>query len=230
MRREEARIALGAYVVGALEPDERAEVDRWLETDAELREELARLAALPGLLARLHEPDVGDGAAAADSPAADRLVLAAARERRAARRRLRIWQAAAGVAAAVALAVGAFAVVRAVDDESPVASAQGPQVAVAVVDPAAAAAGMTGVVRANPRGWGAEVVLELWDVPYSATPTQYTMRVVARDGHTEQAAAWGSTPTGDCRVTGATSIQAAEITRVEVLAGDGPVLATATLL
>jgi hypothetical protein len=118
-------------------------------------------------------------------------------------------------------------------DDSPAAETvreEGPRVDVAVADPVAVAAGMTGVVQANPRGWGAEVVLELWDVPYGSPAAHYTMVVVASDGRSEQAAAWGSTPSGQCRVTGATSIKAADIAHIEIRSADGPVLASADLV
>jgi Putative zinc-finger len=46
-------VALGAYVLGALEREERARLEAHLETCAICREELDRLAPLPGLLSRL---------------------------------------------------------------------------------------------------------------------------------------------------------------------------------
>jgi len=46
-------VALGAYVLGALEREERARLEEHLETCAICREELDRLAPLPGLLSRL---------------------------------------------------------------------------------------------------------------------------------------------------------------------------------
>ena len=47
----EARIALGVYVLGAIDPDERAAVDAHLDTCPECRAELAEFMELPGLLA-----------------------------------------------------------------------------------------------------------------------------------------------------------------------------------
>jgi hypothetical protein len=47
----EARIALGVYVLGAIDADERAAVDAHLDSCQECRAELAELAELPGLLA-----------------------------------------------------------------------------------------------------------------------------------------------------------------------------------
>ena len=48
---EEARIALGVYVLGAIDPDERAAVDEHLDTCPRCRAELAEFMELPGLLA-----------------------------------------------------------------------------------------------------------------------------------------------------------------------------------
>jgi anti-sigma factor RsiW len=48
---QEARIALGVYVLGAIDPDERALVDEHLDTCEECRAELAEFMELPGLLA-----------------------------------------------------------------------------------------------------------------------------------------------------------------------------------
>jgi Putative zinc-finger len=46
------RMQLGIYVVGAIAPPDRATVVRHLATCANCRDELAGLAALPGLLLR----------------------------------------------------------------------------------------------------------------------------------------------------------------------------------
>ena len=49
----EARISLGVYVLGAIDPAERALVDAHLATCRDCRDELAGLADLPALLARV---------------------------------------------------------------------------------------------------------------------------------------------------------------------------------
>jgi anti-sigma factor RsiW len=51
-------IALGAYVLGALERAERRETEAHLELCPACRAELERLAPLPGLLSRLSEEEV----------------------------------------------------------------------------------------------------------------------------------------------------------------------------
>jgi predicted anti-sigma-YlaC factor YlaD len=47
------RISIASYLLGALPPAERHEVDAHLRTCQECRTELVGLAGLPGLLARL---------------------------------------------------------------------------------------------------------------------------------------------------------------------------------
>jgi Putative zinc-finger len=54
----EIRMALGVYVLGAIEPAERALVDAHLSDCQDCREELAGLAGLPALLGRVPLPDV----------------------------------------------------------------------------------------------------------------------------------------------------------------------------
>lgn len=107
------RRALGVYLLGAIEPAERAAVDRHLPRCPECREELAALASLPALLGRVSAAEAGglsrdetgwgarvDRQSSASLPG---LVGRAVRTRRASR-----WQgmAAAVAAAAVAAAAG----------------------------------------------------------------------------------------------------------------------------
>jgi len=47
---QEARVSLGVYVLGAIDPAERALVDSHLATCRDCRDELAGLAGLPALL------------------------------------------------------------------------------------------------------------------------------------------------------------------------------------
>ena len=49
----EIRQALGVYVLGAIDPAERAQVDEHLATCADCREELASLAGLPAMLRKV---------------------------------------------------------------------------------------------------------------------------------------------------------------------------------
>jgi len=61
----EIRLALGVYVLGAIDPAERAQVDAHLVNCPECREELASLAGLPALLRRI-PPDEAERLTMAD--------------------------------------------------------------------------------------------------------------------------------------------------------------------
>ena len=54
----DARPSLGVYVLGAIDPAERALVDAHLLTCRECRDELAGLAGLPALLARVNPDEI----------------------------------------------------------------------------------------------------------------------------------------------------------------------------
>src|ERR1700733_14514833 len=118
MEGPEARIPLGVYVLGAIDPAERALVDAHLSTCRECRDELAGLAGLPALLARVSKEEAIALADTSDSPFpfADieppeppRELLATGLALTAARHRRRRWrEAGVAVAAAAVLAVGVF--------------------------------------------------------------------------------------------------------------------------
>ena len=110
----EIRHALGVYVLGAIDPVERAQVDEHLATCADCREELAGLAGLPALLRRvpmaeaqrLAVADQADSAAEETSPED---LLPSLLTRTAQARRVRRWRELAAAAAVVVLALGAGA-------------------------------------------------------------------------------------------------------------------------
>ncbi len=86
------RLALGVYLVGAIHPAERTTVDRHLASCRACREELAGLASLPALMARVgtadanralgHDPDRYTTGGAAVSARLDRLLRQMTRVRR----------------------------------------------------------------------------------------------------------------------------------------------------
>lgn len=110
----EVRHALGAYVLGALDPAERTVVDEHLVTCVECREELAGLAGLPALLRRVPVSEAqrlasgeADGDPLGEAPS-DRM-LRALLARAAQARRVRRWRSVVAAAALVVLALGAGA-------------------------------------------------------------------------------------------------------------------------
>jgi len=107
----ETRISLGVYVLGAIDPAERALVDAHLATCRDCRDELAGLASLPALLARVSPEELSRieaeaGASADEQPPAE--LIGTVLDLAAARRRRTGWRYAAAAAAVVALAGGVF--------------------------------------------------------------------------------------------------------------------------
>ena len=106
----EIKQALGVYVLGAIDPVERAQVDEHLATCADCREELASLAGLPAMLRKVpvveaerlaeaeHEPEL------TGLPSPEMLTSLIARTSNV--RRIRRWR---GLAAAAAVALVAVA-------------------------------------------------------------------------------------------------------------------------
>jgi hypothetical protein len=110
----EARPSLGVYVLGAIDPGERGLVDAHLVTCRDCRDELAGLAGLPALLARVNPDEISRiraddtvRPAASDDPPEELLgtVLGLAE----ARRRRNRWRYLSAAAAVAAIAGGLFA-------------------------------------------------------------------------------------------------------------------------
>lgn len=230
---ETVRLSLGAYLLGGLGPAQRGDVEQHVASCPSCRDELAGLAVVPSLLRRIEPPPrltpagspaasdldgAGEGERALDS-VLPRL-LTEVRTERAKRRKhdqkLRLVTAVAGVTAAAALAA---AVTPAVVDlpgggRAPTEIAMAPGGGI----PSSGRAGLEG------RVWGTSVTLELERLPAGAS---FVAWAVADDGHRERAAAWGSTPNGTARLSGATAIPRTQLARVEVSTTAGKTLLTA---
>ena len=109
----EAKLSLGVYVLGAIDPVERGMVDAHLETCQECRDELAGLAGLPALLARLDPDEVSR--ISADDPVhaftderAPAELIGTVLDLAKARRRRERWRYLSVAAAAVVIAGGLF--------------------------------------------------------------------------------------------------------------------------
>jgi predicted anti-sigma-YlaC factor YlaD len=113
----EFRHLLGVYVVGAIDPADRAVVDDHLARCQSCRDELAGLAGLPAMLSRVPAADVESLSLASDQlvddPAPPGELLHSLLRRVSLRRRNRLWRGAVTVAAAVVVAAaGATAAVE----------------------------------------------------------------------------------------------------------------------
>jgi len=181
----EARLSLGVYVLGSIDPADRALVDAHLATCRDCRDELAGFAGLPALLARVSSEEA-IALAATDLPTpggVDELVreivhgpkapppelLGTVLDLTAARRRRRRWrEASLGVAAALIIAVGVFGGLR-LGSQSP------PPAAIGQTNPGPAsgpwqtlttsARGLSAAVSYRPMGWGTQLAVKVNDIP-----------------------------------------------------------------
>jgi predicted anti-sigma-YlaC factor YlaD len=116
----EIRHSLGVYVLGAIDPADRAQVDEHLATCTDCREELASLAGLPALLRRVPTAEAerlavadqadlaGPAELVTDETSADEM-LPSLLTRTTRARRVRRWRELAAAAAVAVLALGAGA-------------------------------------------------------------------------------------------------------------------------
>jgi hypothetical protein len=181
----EARISLGVYVLGAIDPAERALVDSHLATCRDCRDELAGLAGLPALLARVSTEEaialaVTDGpdiALEEMMPEPPRELLATVLDLTAARRRGRRWREAVfGLAAALIIAAGVFGGLQ-------VGAGSGqPSVAFAAGNPNGAwdvAQGQSGTTTATisyrSMGWGTQLETKVAGIPIGTSCQLYVI-------------------------------------------------------
>ena len=206
----DATIALGAYVVGALDHAERAEVEAHLAICPACRDELAALAPLPGLMSRLSVEEVETGPPPVDDAMLDRLLGAAERERRTETRRR--WLAGAAVVALLSAGTaGAVAAWNATHgNDWPRYEAQRGQVHL-------------NVTVSDDEG-GTKLDMALWGV---APEQRCSVIAVSRSGRTEVAGWWEATYAGTAKITGSTSIERNDLAELRVVTEDGTTLLTA---
>jgi predicted anti-sigma-YlaC factor YlaD len=208
----DARLSLGAYVVGSLNATERAELEGHLDTCPACRDELAEFAGLPGLLARVDVADVVNGEPSAPPELLDRVLRAASFERRS-ERRWRVLAAAAVVAVASAGAAAAAAQIAESGNSTPRPAAVA-QVLTAT-DPASH---VSARITTQPQAWGTAVRVQLAGVPQGET---CSLVVANRNGKHEVAATWKVNYTGAVDVAGATAWAPSDITSYAVVTDEG---------
>jgi hypothetical protein len=183
----EIRQALGVYVLGAIDPAERAQVDEHLATCADCREELASLAGLPAMLRKVPVVEA-ERLAATDSEGGltqvpSEALLTSLVTRTANVRRFRRWRTAVAVAAAAVVALaGGVAVTNALQPGPPVASwphrASGAGLAGAVL-----------TVKYRGMAWGTEMLVNVKGLKPGSV---CTFEVTDKTGETTVVGSWVS--------------------------------------
>jgi len=228
----EARVSLGVYVLGAIDPAERTLVDGHLATCRDCRDELAGLAGLPALLARVSTEEA-IALSATDGPPATatqeeaeppRELLATVLDLTAARRRRRHWrEAALGAAAALVIAAGVFGGLRLGSSPAPPpAAAIGANVG-SPTGPWQTAVGhsgsMTATVSYRPMGWGTQLDTKVTGIPVN---TSCELWVTDAAGHRVLAGGWVTdTMEGTVWYPSATGVFTKNVAGLEVTVGSG---------
>ena len=218
----------GAYVLGALGPDERLAFERHLAGCPSCSASVRDLAGLPGLLSQVTTDAVESPPEV--EPVPPTLLPALVREVRRTQVRRRWTLGLAAAAALVVVGLGTAAVVAESGDDG---AGGGPQ-AVPTLAPAHEMTpvdqhGVLGDLALTSVAWGTRLDLTCsYDEPtstYQDQPHYYALVVHTRDGGTEQVATWNALPGRTMHLTGATALTTAEIASVEVRTETGdPVL------
>ncbi len=193
---EQLREWAAAYVLDALEASERREFESHLDTCDVCRSEVASMAPLPGLLARV---DV-DGLGAAPSSIADRAAAQVRSDWLSLTRSRKRWQVASVAAAVAAVIAMAWPAAPSTPDGNRLSIRSG------AVD--------TAEVVLDARGWGTEVAISLEGMPER---DRYVAWAVDAGGRREVVATWGPTGSGSMRVTGASSFPTAELAEIQIV-------------
>ncbi len=195
----DARPSLGVYVLGAIDPAERSLVDAHLLTCRDCRDELAGLAGLPALLARVNPDEISRIRAddtvrtvTDDRPPGE--LIGTVLDLAAARRRRTRWRFVGVAAAVVAIAGGLFgglsslSTTRTVMVPVSISAGTGKW---ETVQTASSVTGATASISYSHQLWGSAFEIVTDRIPVSTTCQLW---VVHPDGTRTQVAAWTTAP------------------------------------
>jgi anti-sigma factor RsiW len=218
----EVRMSLGVYVLGAIDPAERALVDAHLATCKDCRDELAGLAGIPALLARVNPDEVSRisaddavGPLTAEQPPEE--LLGTVRDLAEARRRRNRWRYLSAAAAVVLIAAGLFGGLKAATSTTSVIGTSAGPGSWEMVSGASPATGASATVAYASELWGNAVQVVVHDIPVGTTCQLWA---VGPHGHRTYVAAW-TTATDEGRVwyPGSVPSSAGPISKFEITAG-----------
>jgi hypothetical protein len=233
----------GAYVLGALSPEDRVAFERHLPGCPECAQSVREMAGLPGLLARVPveilDPDK------LPMPVPETLLPALVRRVRRTQRR-RTWITGGLVAAAATIAIGAVVVATLGTGDAKTPPSAAPTVSSTVTatvtpttEPTTAPTTtapvlmtpvglepISGWLSLTQVGWGTRLDLECSYASqiegYSGPSwSTYTMYVRTTDGRTERVASWKAVPGKTMKLSAATASDVDEITNVQVRTAAG---------
>lgn len=227
----QVRVSLGVYVLGAIDPAERALVDSHLTACRDCRDELAGLAGLPALLAKVSAEDAIKLAGADDEPEPEETeppaeLLGTVLTLTTARRRRRAWRnGVMAAAAAVVVAAGAFAGVH-FGTSSPSSGAPNTSAFGSSYGPGGpwetasglSSAGQGATVMYRQMGWGTELAVKVVGIPIA---TNCKLWVLESNGTKMLAASWTTDAAENTLwYPGATGVSATNVHAFQISVGD----------
>jgi hypothetical protein len=199
-------VSLGVYVLGAADASERLRVEAHLPGCAACRAELARLAPLPGLLARV-PPDLRPAAPVSAQASAQRGPFPRLPARDRPRQSRPRWAAAlAAVAAAVAGLAGGHLL-------APRGGASQPSAPAMTVSGANPAAHIRAAAALTATSWGTSIRLRVSGLPLNV---QCWLVVRSRSGQSEVAGVWDAWSPGPVTVPGSAAWRPSDIASLQV--------------
>ena len=205
-----------AYLLGALDADERLSYETHLVICRRCRAGLTEISAIPSLLAGLDESAFAAPPEAAPTPVPDtllpRLLPAAGRER--ARRR---WLTTGLGLLAAACAIALIVIV--------VPSSSGPKTAPRAMT-ALVATPVDATIALQPRSWGTEIDLTCWYQRGAAEPLSDRYELVAHgaDGATYDLGSWRLAPGQRVIFTSGTALTETQIKNLQITQPSGPAI------
>ncbi len=210
----ELRLSLGSYVLGSLEPANRAALDAHLPGCPACREELASYAALPALMSRLSIDQVRQPTPTVPPTVLNRALNTVAAERNSTVTQLRRWRRATVLSAAAATIVAVVLGATLLHTQTPSPPEGTPLIATAGVSASGSAS-----LQAKP--WGTALTLQLQGLPQGDS---FTAWVTAPNGTRSIAATWTPSPDGHATLTGAANITDTTHAALQIMQGDTTLL------
>ena len=210
----ELRLSLGSYVLGSLDPADRAALDAHLPGCPACREELASYAALPALMSRLSIDQVHRPTPEVPPTVLNRALNTVAAERTNTVTQLRRWRRATVLSAAAATIVAVLFGATLLHTQTPSPPEGTPLIAAAGVSASGSAS-----LQAKP--WGTALTLQLHGLPQG---DGFTAWVTATNGTRSIAATWTPSPDGHATLTGAANITDTTHAALQIMQGDTTLL------
>jgi len=210
----ELRLSLGSYVLGSLEPADRAALDAHLPGCPACREELASYAALPALMSRVSIDQVRQPTPTVPPTVLNRALNTVAAERTNTVIQLRRWRRATVLSAAAATIVAVLFGATLLHTQTPSPPEGTPLIATAGVSASGSAS-----LQAKP--WGTALTLQLQGLPQGDS---FTAWVTAPNGTRSIAATWTPSPNGRATLTGAANITDTTHAALQIMQGDTTLL------